>query len=91
MSNPEEAYNTLSNFVNNYNCDREAFIKAFLKDHNTLQQSVLKLLFQLMEEFAKQEHSIDLRNQKSQELCKMITKYYEEETGYKLSESIPHI
>jgi len=90
--NAKQTYEVLSNFVNNYSCDKDTFLSEFLKDHNTLQQSVIRLCFEIIEIHAMQNiNYIDLRNKKSHEICNEIVNNFNEKYGYKLSESLPTI
>lgn len=91
MIEKNKDYENLSNFVNNYNSDKKGFKRSFLRDHRTLQQSVIKLFFEVMEEFAETENRTDLRNEASYQICKKIINDYKTETGYSPSQLIPHI
>lgn len=69
---PEELAETITDFVNNFGCDHEAFIKALFNDHRTLQQSTIRLFLQVIEAAAKEEYRTDLRNEGAKKTCQEI-------------------
>lgn len=69
---PEELAETITDFVNNFGCDHEAFIKALFNDHRTLQQSTIRLFLQVIEAAAKEEYRTDLRNERAKKTCQEI-------------------
>lgn len=92
MNNTEETYKELSRFVNNFNCDNEGFVKEFMKDHRTLQQSVGRLFIQCLEAMAElEDHEVDARNEPLREASKEMIESYKKEHGYKPSEGLPTI
>jgi len=54
--------------------------EAFQREHNTNQQSIVRLLHGMIEELSKQEHGIDGRNHESykwfREVAKIEIKYF---------------
>lgn len=92
MNNTEETYKQLSRFVNNFNSDNEGFVKEFMKDHRTLQQSAGRLFIQCLEAMAElEDHEVDARNEALRDASKEMIDYYKEEHGYKPSEGLPTI
>ena len=64
--------NNFSEFVNSsLNPDVDEAVQAMLRDHRTLQQSMMGLFMKFAEEMAKSEHC-DMRNQASVKLAKSI-------------------
>lgn len=51
----EQLAKDMANFVNNFNCDSDAFITAFRQQHRTLQQSSMRLMLELIEKIANEE------------------------------------
>lgn len=80
----EEVAEKLSRFVNNYNMPKEHFINAVLRDHNTLQQSTIRLFLETIEAVAKQEF-FDGRNEAAVKTCRELVEMYEEKHGFKPS------
>jgi hypothetical protein len=67
----------LSNYVN-YGKSNKAFIDAFKREHNTLQQSMFKMFLELMEEMANGEYYTDGRNEASKNIAKTLIKGFKE-------------
>lgn len=81
--NAKEAYNTLSDFANNFNSDDEDFVKEFLRDHRTLQQSVGKIMIQCLEAMAElPDNRIDARNKCLRDTARKMVQSYKNETGF---------
>jgi len=68
----EELANEFSNFANNFNVDEEAFVNAFFRQHRTLQQSMMGLMFKVIEKAASGDIGTDPRNQASIDTCKKM-------------------
>ena len=76
----KELANTVSRFVNVFTPDTKEFIEAVLKDHPTLQQSTIRLCFELISAMAKQDR-VDDRNEKSVSTCRRIVNLCGSEMG----------
>jgi mannitol/fructose-specific phosphotransferase system IIA component (Ntr-type) len=50
----------------------ELFINAFMAQHRTHQQSLMKLMLSVVEFVASDEYKTDLRNEGSKKICKQI-------------------
>jgi hypothetical protein len=92
--NGKELANELTNFVNNFNCDHDEFINAFIREHRTLQQSSFRLFLMLMEKMASEEYgkTCDGRNKGSHEVAKKLVKGFRElvimeQTGMSVEEA----
>ena len=74
----------LTGFVNNYSCEREAFVAAMMVQHRTLQQSVFKLFAMMVKEWAAayKEDRFDDRNAKTCEVSKRIMSALGEDMEY---------
>lgn len=68
----KELANQLTDFVNNFNCDHDAFINAFCNQHRTLQQSSFRLMLKLIEKMATDEYRTDGRNEGSKKVAKQL-------------------
>jgi hypothetical protein len=66
---PEQLAETITDFVNNYGCDKQAFIDALFKEHRTLQQSTIRLFLQVIEAAADQGYRTDGRNDGAKQTC----------------------
>lgn len=67
-----ELVNQLSNLVNNYNReDQEDFVKLVLREHPTLQQSMIRLMLVTIEAMAEKKY-VDARNEESKLVCQQI-------------------
>lgn len=81
-----ELVETITNFVNNFNCDKEGFKTAFRRQHRTLQQSTIRLFLEVMEDVAKDDFHTDLRNEDAKKVCKDLIEGFrivkERNTGY---------
>ena len=55
MKDGKELATELTDFVNSYNFDKQGFINQFCREHRTLQQSAVRLMFELMEHIASDE------------------------------------
>ena len=67
----EELAGAVTDFVNGFNPDQKAFIDRMLSEHPTLQQSSMRLIFELIKAMAKQRYK-DARNERAVEVCKHI-------------------
>ena len=76
----KELANNVSRFVNVFNPDTKEFIEAVMKDHPTLQQSTIRLCFELISAMANQNR-VDDRNEKSVSTCKLIVNLCGNEMG----------
>lgn len=73
----EEVQNVVSNFVNNFSCDENGFVKAVLRDHRTLQQSTVRLCFKVIEAFAElPDNMTDPRNEAAAEVSREIVEAF---------------
>ena len=79
----KELADTISRFVNPVIHDTEGFTKTVLKEHPTLQQSVMRLCFDLIRAMANQ-NNVDPRNERSVSACKKIIKMCDDEMGLPL-------
>ena len=62
----------LSNFVNGFNGrDQEDLVQLILRDHPTLQQSMIRLFVMVIEGMAEKEY-VDGRNKASNQVCQMM-------------------
>ncbi len=62
----------LSRFVNSYNKeDQEDFVQLILRDHPTLQQSMIRLMLMTIEAMAEKQH-VDGRNEASKLTCQQV-------------------
>jgi hypothetical protein len=71
--------NEMSNFVNSFSSDHQAFIAEMGKDHRTLQQSFTKLCLKWIEFVASDDYHHDLRNQDSHTTCKKMIRAFQKE------------
>lgn len=72
------ALDGITRFVNNYGHSDELFAKLLMREHRTLQQSVMRLFMVCIEEWSKQEHC-DLRNEATIALSRKILSLLEED------------
>ena len=73
--NGQELADYLSSFVNRFNPDTKVFIEVIMRVHPTLQQSVVRLVFELMRAMSKQTF-VDARNEHAVEMCKRIVEQF---------------
>lgn len=67
-----ELVKQLSRFVNSYDReDQKDFVKLVLRDHPTLQQSMIRLMLMTIEAMAEKEH-VDGRNASSKLTCQQV-------------------
>ena len=99
-TNTKKLVSDLTDFVNNYNCDMDAFISEMSTEHRTLQQSVTRHFLKWIEHCASENYRTDLRNEGTAQVCReMITsfaKYKESQlpdhwAGVKPSDFLPFI
>ena len=76
----KELANSVSRFVNVFTPDTKGFTEAILNDHPTLQQSTIRLCFELIHAMSRQKY-MDQRNEKSVSTCKLIIKLCGDEMG----------
>jgi len=70
---------TMTDFVNHYNGRKEGeFIKAFEKQHRTLQQSSFRMMLELIEHMASDEYRTDGRNDASKNIAKSLIQGFKE-------------
>ena len=67
----QELAKTMSGFVNSFSPDSKGFIETVMREHKTLQQSVIRLCFDLIRAMAKQDY-VDGRNAASVAACQDI-------------------
>ena len=85
--NANEVALVMSDFVNNFGCDKDAFVSEMAKDHRTLQQSFTKLCLKWIEYVGSEDYRFDLRNQDSHETCKkMVQSFQKENDNWKPSD-----
>jgi hypothetical protein len=92
-----ELANAFSDFVNGSNShEHDEFVRAFSRQHRTLQQSMMRTMMAVVENCASPDYGRDGRNEGTHTLCKTLVKGYKDsvtvefkETAYKntLSES----
>jgi len=78
----EEAAEELSDFVNNFGCDYDGFVKELTTDktHRTLQQSSIRLFLKCIEAHAeKPDRMTDDRNVSVRDVCKAIVAGFRKE------------
>ena len=75
----KELAEQLTNFVNNFNCDHDAFINAFCNQHRTLQQSSFRLILMLIEKMGSDEYRTDGRNEGSKKVAKQLIEGFKKE------------
>lgn len=80
-----KAAKELENFVNGGSGDGQDFVEGFLRMHNTLQQSTVRLMFQCIEAMAAVEY-VDGRNQASKETAQRVLDGYREQMRLKFLE-----
>jgi hypothetical protein len=72
----------LENFVNGNSSEQDNFVEGFLRMHNTLQQSTMRLMFKCVEAMAAVEY-VDGRNQASKETAQRVLAGYREQMRLK--------
>jgi len=68
----------VTDFVNAFSPDTKAFANAILQEHKTLQQSTMRLVFELIRAMAGQNY-VDDRNERAVEMCKRIISQFDDE------------
>jgi len=68
----------VTDFVNAFSPDTKAFINTIMRDHPTLQQSTMRLIFELIKAMAGQTYK-DARNERSVEICRQIVTQFGDE------------
>jgi len=83
----KELANQLTNFINSSNNDIGIgeFIKAFSRQHRTLQQSSFGMFLRLIEHMASDEYHTDGRNEDSKKMAKTLLE------GFKLAKKEEYI
>jgi len=71
----QELAESVLNFVNGFNPNTYVFIETILCDHPTLQQSVIRLVFELLKAMSAQTY-VDARNERAVEMCKRIVSQF---------------
>lgn len=66
----------LSGYVN-YRKPTKAFIEAFKREHRTLQQSMFRMMLELVEEMASENYPTDGRNESSKEMAQTLLKGFQ--------------
>lgn len=77
-----DASEMMSDFVNKSR-EYKAFTDNFLRQHRTLQQSMIRLMLEVIEKVASDEYRFDARNQGAHETCKRLIAGHKTEV-YKL-------
>jgi len=77
----DKVLNDFSDLVNNFNYkdQAEGFIQSFGKQHRTLQQSMMRVMFANIEYCASPEYRTDARNQATQNACNIMVDAYKKE------------
>jgi hypothetical protein len=73
-----KAARELEDFINGGSSEQDNFVEGFLRMHNTLQQSTMRLMFKCVEAMAAVEY-VDGRNQASKETAKKVLAGYREQ------------
>ncbi len=75
-----EVVNKLGDLINNFDTrgQADAFCKALMRQHRTLQQNFWGVMIKVIFEYAETDR-YDLRNEASVQLCKKLKKFLEEE------------
>lgn len=70
----KELANEFTDFVNNFNCNENAFINELCRQHRTLQQSSFRLMLMTIEKMASDEYgkNTDARNEGTHKLAKKL-------------------
>jgi hypothetical protein len=66
----------ISNFVN-YRKPNKVFIEAFKREHRTLQQSMFRMMLELVEEMATENYHTDGRNESSKQMAQTLLKGFQ--------------
>ena len=74
--NAKDIANILTDFVNNYGCNTEEFVSNMLTQHRTLQQSVFRLMLNMIDAWSR-EKLYDLRNEQTILMCRDIKELIE--------------
>lgn len=77
----KELTNELTNYVNTFTADHDAFIKAFCSEHRTLQQSSFRMMLKLIEHMASDDYRTDARNDQSKVIAKKLIAGFKNEVG----------
>jgi CRISPR/Cas system-associated endonuclease Cas3-HD len=78
-----KAYEELSSALNNMSFDDDAFVAQFMKEHNTLQQKLMRIHFKMMIALADENNwKVDARNEAAVKACKIMVDAYKKETGF---------
>lgn len=79
----EEVVKLFASGVNGFDYQEQLkhFSKAFRSQHRTLQQSMWRVIFKFIGEYAETEH-YDLRNEQAVMTCKSILKAMRQEMGF---------
>jgi len=74
----DKLLNDFSDLVNNFNYKDQAagFIQAFGKQHRTLQQSMMRVMFANIEHCASPDYRTDGRNEQTHKACKLMVDSY---------------
>lgn len=90
---PEELAEAITDFVNNYGADKQAFIQALFREHRTLQQSTIRLFLEVIEAAARKDYQYDGRNEATKFVCQDIVegfvKLKEENDNLKFNGMLP--
>ena len=66
----------MANFVN-YRKPNKAFIEAFKREHRTLQQSMFRMMLELVEDMASENYPTDGRNEASKQVAQALLKGFQ--------------
>ena len=75
--------NELSDYVN-YRRSTDAFISEFKNDHRTLQQSMFRLMLNIIHEIADDSYQTDGRNEDSKIIAKLIVNGFKQQKKLEL-------
>lgn len=71
----------LTDYINTYNTKEKTdeFVKAFCRQHNTLQQSSFRMILGLIEHMATEQYHTDGRNEQSKKLAQKLLNGFKSE------------
>ena len=87
-----EVASVMTDFVNNFGCDKQGFLEAMGREHRTLQQSFTRLCLRWIEYVASDDYHYDGRNQYSHTTCKQMVELFKKENdNFNPSDHLPLI
>lgn len=70
-----ELANVMSDYANSYSRNKgKEFIEGFCRQHRTLQQSMFRMMLEVVEHVASDEYQTDGRNEASKDMAKKLIK-----------------